>query len=96
MEVLKVTQSKFGQKKDGTIEVKALKNAHIFKYSELDQEAQEKLPRALNRFIGQTTTDYCAKISCNVYNDNELSNVFERVVNKILLSLDTNKTVGID
>ena len=36
------------------------------------------------------------KISCNLSNDFELSNVSDKVIKKILLSLDTSKAAGMD
>ena len=51
---------------------------------------------APNKFSSQTTKNYYAKISCNVSNDFEFSNVFEADIKKILLSLDTSKSAGMD
>ena len=65
-------------------------------YSELAGRLQEKLPKAPNKFTSQTTKNYYAKISCNVSDDLELSNVSEEVIKKILLSFDTSKGVGMD
>ena len=54
------------------------------------------MPRAPNKFTSQTTKNYYNKTSCNVSNDFEFSNISEEDVKKILLSLDTSKTAGID
>ena len=84
--------------KDGAIQFEVLENANSFKrfYSELAGGLQEKFPTAPNRFTSQTTKNYYAKISCNVSNDFEFSNVSEDEVKKILLSLDTSKAAGMD
>ena len=94
----KARQSKISLNKDGTIQFEALENANTFKrfYSELAGGLQEKLPRALNKFTSQTTKNHYAKTSCNASNDFKFSNVSEEDVKKILLSLDTSKTAGID
>ena len=63
-------------------------------YSELARALQEKLPMAPNTFTTQTTKNYYTRVSCNVSNDFELSNVSEEIIKKILLSLDTNKATG--
>ena len=54
------------------------------------------MPRAPNKFTGQTTKNYYVKTSRNVSNDSEYSNVSEQDVKKTLLSLDTGKATGID
>ena len=84
--------------KDGAIQFEALENANTFKsfYSELTVGLQEKLPRAPNKFSGQTNKNYYAKTSCNVSNDFEFSSVSEEDVKKILLSLDTSKAAVIE
>ena len=94
----KKRKSKISLKEDGTIQFEALENANIFKrfYSELTGDLQEKLPKAPNKFTSQATKNYYAKTSCNVSNDSELSNVSEKVIKKILLSLDISKAAGID
>ena len=94
----KARQSKISLKKDGDIQFKALENANTFKrfYSELAGGLQENLPRAPNKFASQTTKNYYAKTSCNVSNGFEFSNVSEEDVKKILLSLDTSKSTGMD
>ena len=94
----KARQSKISLNKDGAIQFEALENANTFKrfYSELAGGLQEKLPRAPNKFTSQTTKNYYAKTSCNVSNDFEFSNVSEEDVEKILLSLDSSKTAGMD
>ena len=60
-------------------------------YSELARGLQEKLPRAPNKFISQTTKNCYTKTSCNISNDFEFSNVSAEDVKKILLSLNTSK-----
>ena len=84
--------------KDGAIQFEVLENANSFKrfYSELAGGLQEKFPTAPNKFTSQTTKSYYAKISCNVSNDFEFSNVSEDEVKKILLSPDTSKAAGMD
>ena len=56
-----------------------MENTNTFKrfYSELSRGLQEKLLRAPNKFISQTTKNYYAKTSCNISNDFEFSNVSE-------------------
>ena len=85
-------------KEDGTIQFEAMENAHNFKrlFSELPGGLQEKLPKAPNKFTSQTPKNFYSKTACNVSTDFELSNVSEKVIRKILLSLDTSKVVGVD
>ena len=73
-------------------------NSNTFKrfYSELTGGLQDKLPNEPNKFTSETTKNYYAKTSCNVSNNFELSNVSEKFIKKILLSLDTNKAAGMD
>ena len=73
--------------------MEALEYANISKrlYSESAGDHQEKLPKAPNKFNSQTIENHYG----NVSNDFELSNVFEEVVKKILLSLDTGKAAGV-
>ena len=73
--------------------MEALEYENISKrlYSESGGDHQEKLPKAPNKFNSQTIENYYG----NVSNDFELSNVFEEVVKKILLSLDTGKAAGV-
>ena len=84
--------------KDGAIQFEVLENANSFKrfYSELAGGLQEEFPTAPNKFTSQTTKSYYAKISCNVSNGFEFSNVSEDEVKKILLSPDTSKAAGMD
>ena len=51
---------------------------------------------APNNFTSQTTKNYYAKASYNVSHGFEMSNVFEEVIKRILLGLDTNNDAGID
>ena len=94
----KARKSEVFLKKDGRIQFEVLENANTFKrfYSELAGGLQGKLPKAPNKFTNQTTKNYCAKTSCNVWNDFELSNVSKEVTQKILFRLDTNKAAGMD
>ena len=94
----KARQSKIYLNEDGAVQFEVLENANTFKrfYSDLDGGLQDKLPRAPDKFISQATKNYYAKTSCNVSNDFEFSNVSEKDVKKILLSLDTSKAAGID
>ena len=92
----KARQSEISHKKDGTIQFEALENANAFKrfYSKLVGGLQENLPKAPDKFTSQTNKIYYAKTSCNVSND--FSNLSEEDFKKILLSLDTSKTAGMD
>ena len=94
----KAKKSKISLRKDSAVQFEALENANIFKrfYSELAGGLQEILPRAPNKFTSQTTKNYHAKTSCSVSNDFEFSNLSEKVIKKILLSLDTSKAAGMD
>ena len=92
----KARQSNISLKKDGAIQLEALENTNTFKrfYYQLAGGLQGKLPKAPNKFIvNQPKTTIYAKTSCNVSNEFEFSNVSEE---KILLSLDTSKAVGMD
>ena len=52
------------------------------------------MPKAPDKFTSQTNKIYYVKTSCNVSND--FSNLSEEDFKKILLSLDTSKTAGMD
>ena len=94
----KAKESKIYFKKDGAIQLEALEKENTFQrfYSELAGHLQEKLPSAANKFTSLTTKNYYAKISCNISNDFEFSNVSEEDIKKNLLSLDTSKAAGMD
>ena len=94
----KARQSTIALKKDDAIQFEELEKANTFKrfYSELDGGLQEKLPKVTNKFTSQKTTNYYAKTSWNVSNDFEFSNVCEEDVKKILISLDTSTTTGMN
>ena len=67
-------------------------------YSELAGGLQEKLPRAPNKFTGQTNQkllrqDFTQRIQSK---DFEFPNVSEEGIKKILLSIDTSKAAGMD
>ena len=70
-----------------------MQNTNTFKrlYSELPRGLQEKLPRAPTNLLIKQPKSYCAKTSCNVFND-----LSEEDVKKIFLSLDTSKVAGMD
>ena len=94
----KARQSTIALKKDDAIQFEELEKANTFKrfYSELDGGLQEKLPKVTNKFTSQKTTNYYAKTSWNVSSDFEFSNVCEEDVKKILISLDTSTTAGMN
>ena len=94
----KARQSTISLKKDDAIQFEELEKANTFKrfYPELDGGLQEKLPKVTNKFTSQKTTNYYAKTSWNVSNDFEFSNVCEEDVKKILISLDTSTTAGMN
>ena len=94
----KARRSKISLKKDGAIQFEAQESANTFKrfYSKLADGLQEKLPKGPTNFTSQTTKNFYAKNSCNVFNDFEFSNVSEEDFKKILLSLDTSKAAGMD
>ena len=94
----KARQSKISIKAYGATQIEAQENVNTFKrfYSELAVGLQEKLPRAPNKFIRQTTKNYYPKTLCNISNDFEFSNVSEEDVKKILLSLDTSKAAAME
>ena len=75
----KAIQSKMSLNKDGAIQFEPLEKSNTFKrfYFELAGGLQGKLPRAPNKFTGQTTKNYYAKTSCNISNDFEFSNLSE-------------------
>ena len=54
------------------------------------------MPRATNKFTGQTNKNYYVKTSRNVSNYFEFSKVSEKGIKKILLSLDTSKAARMD
>ena len=90
----KARQSNIYLNKDGATQFKRFTFKRF--YSELAGGLQEKMPRAPKKITSQITKNYYAKTSCNVSNDFEFSSVSQEDAKRILLSLDTSKTAGID
>ena len=85
---VKASRWKISLKKCGVIHVEALENANTFKmlYSELAGGLQEKLLKAPNKFTRQTTKNFCAKSSWDVFNDFQFSNVSGEVLKRFYLT----------
>ena len=90
----KARKSNIYLEKDLIIQFKVLEIANIFKtfYSlRISWRPPRKTAKSTQQIYMSNTQKVLCHDLCNVSNNSELSNVFEKIIKKILLSLDTSK-----